>query len=275
MMNRLSIMSLIILTLLALSVNGFGQKRKPASAAASKPVLATTDLPTGGTKIKAANMSVEAKTILTKIIASFNRQAQQAGANVNFRQGNSEVISWAGYGSDSAKSEQLMGKIESSLQSAGWEYESARERDGERILISLMRTKPTPRRLIGFYMPQDDSLLLIITEVIRDEAKPVKGVNVAGKWNMIAQALGQSIPVTLELKQVGNTVSGTFSSHIGNGTIRDIKVSGNNLRAIAKVEVQGQIVDLDLEGTINGDRMNGTLSGVGLPPISFTATKVN
>jgi len=28
-----------------------------------------------------------------------------------------------------------------------------------------------------------------------------------------------------------------------------------------------------LEGTTEGDKMTGTLSGVGLPPITFTATK--
>jgi hypothetical protein len=34
-------------------------------------------------------------------------------------------------------------------------------------------------------------------------------------------------------------------------------------------------MELNIEGTIDGAKMNGTMSGPGLPPISFTATKSN
>jgi WD40-like Beta Propeller Repeat len=98
-------------------------------------------------------------------------------------------------------------------------------------------------------------------------------VDVTGKWNMIVSAQGLSIPVTVEMEQQGEVVRGTFSSHAGGGTLRDGQMNGNAITAIARVNVQGQTVDLDLKGTINGEKMSGSLSGQGLPPISFTATR--
>ncbi len=107
----------------------------------------------------------------------------------------------------------------------------------------------------------------------KTDASAASGVNVTGKWNMIAEGQGQSMPVTIELKQDGENISGTFSSHVGNGTVPSGKVNGSTITALARMEVQGQIVELKLKGKIDGDKMSGSLSGAGLPPISFTATR--
>jgi dipeptidyl aminopeptidase/acylaminoacyl peptidase len=100
-------------------------------------------------------------------------------------------------------------------------------------------------------------------------------VNAGGKWNLTASAGGQEIPITLDLKQDGANLTGELQSHMGGGTIESGKVSGNAVLATAKVEVQGQAMELKIEGTIDGGKMNGTMSGPGLPPITFTATKAN
>ena len=98
-------------------------------------------------------------------------------------------------------------------------------------------------------------------------------VNFGGKWNMTADANGMTIPVTLELKQDGAKLSGSMNSEHGGGTMSDGKISDNKIIGIFKAEIQGQAVDLQMEGTIDGDKMTGTLSGEGLPPLTFTATK--
>ena len=105
------------------------------------------------------------------------------------------------------------------------------------------------------------------------DMKAAPTVNVGGKWNMTANAGGQTIPITLELKQDSANLSGTLSSAMGGGTLTDGKVSGNTVMGTFKVEVQGQATELKLEGIMEGDKMTGTLSGAGLPPITFTATK--
>jgi dipeptidyl aminopeptidase/acylaminoacyl peptidase len=99
-------------------------------------------------------------------------------------------------------------------------------------------------------------------------------VSATGKWNVVADADGQQIAVTLDLKQDGANVNGTLASDIANGTITNAKVSGKMLIGTAKVEIQGQLIDLKMEGTIEGDKMTGTFAGPGLPAITFTATKM-
>ncbi len=42
----------------------------------------------------------------------------------------------------------------------------------------------------------------------------------------------------------------------------------------AKVSVQGQPMELKMEGTIDGDKMTGTFSGPGIPLVTFTAIKM-
>jgi dipeptidyl aminopeptidase/acylaminoacyl peptidase len=98
-------------------------------------------------------------------------------------------------------------------------------------------------------------------------------VSVSGKWNMTADAGGQSIDIILDLKQEGAGFNGSMSSMLGAGTIEDGKVSGNNVTCSVKADVQGQAMTLALEGKIEGDKMTGTLTAPGLPIIPFTAAK--
>jgi hypothetical protein len=95
----------------------------------------------------------------------------------------------------------------------------------------------------------------------------------AGKWNLTADAGGQTIPIVLELKQDGSAVTGSLSSPMGGGAVKSGKVSGNSFTGIASVEVQGQQMEITLEGTIDGEKMTGTITGPGLPSITFTAIK--
>ncbi|HEX8737215.1 MAG TPA: hypothetical protein VF721_17920 [Pyrinomonadaceae bacterium] len=273
MKNRLTILGLAVVTVLALSINNLAQN-KSAPEPISKSVLTGADLPPGAMKIKESSLPDEIKKSLANFATIIKNMFQAVDQKANFRQGALEVISWSLSGNNKSKSEQITKKVESNLQTAGWKYEPSEEKGAAPALFSLVRTEPKPRRLIGFFALKDDSLFFVVTEIIREEANAATVINVTGKWNMIAETQGQYIPVLLELKQDGEIVSGTFSSHIGNGTIREVKVSGNIIKAIAKVEVQKQIVELKLDGTVEGEKMSGTLTAAGLPKISFTATKV-
>jgi len=103
-------------------------------------------------------------------------------------------------------------------------------------------------------------------------ATPAK---VDGKWNLIVDFQGQQVPVTLTLKQDGSKASGSIDSAMLKGDIADAKISGNKITAIAKSQIQGQSVDLNISGTIDGDSMKGTVTipMPGAPPFSFTGTK--
>lgn len=108
---------------------------------------------------------------------------------------------------------------------------------------------------------------------IANYGKPVSGeaANVAGKWDLTIEAQGQKLPVSLELKQDGANVTGTMSSMLGQGKIESAKVTGNRLTGTAKIEMQGQAVDLAINGTVEGDAMKGSLTASipGFPPLPF------
>lgn len=98
-------------------------------------------------------------------------------------------------------------------------------------------------------------------------------VNVSGKWNMSADAGGQLIEIAIDLKQDGAKFTGTLSSMLGGGTIEQGVISGSNFTGVAIVDVQGQQMQLKMEGKMEGEKMVGTLTGPGIPEVSFTATK--
>ena len=98
-------------------------------------------------------------------------------------------------------------------------------------------------------------------------------INISGKWSLTAVAGAMTIPIKLKMKQEGADLSGSMLSDHGSGTMSGGKISGNTVSGIFKAEIQGQAMELQMDGTVDGDKMTGTLSGQGLPPITFTATK--
>jgi dienelactone hydrolase len=97
-------------------------------------------------------------------------------------------------------------------------------------------------------------------------------VDVSGKWTLVADAGGQTIQFAMDLKQTENNFNGTLSSTFADGKVENGKVSGNKVEGMTKVNYQGQLLEIPMEGTVEGDTMKGTLnSPFGMLP--FTATK--
>ena len=97
-------------------------------------------------------------------------------------------------------------------------------------------------------------------------------VDITGKWTLLADAGGQTVQIAMNLKQADDKFDGTLDSMLGGGTVENGKVSGSNVQGIAKVTVQGQAVELKMDGAVEGETMKGTLDGpFGMIP--FTATK--
>ena len=118
-----------------------------------------------------------------------------------------------------------------------------------------------------------DPKTVVVTYKKPVDTNAAPSADISGKWKMTANAPGQAIDIDLEFTQTGAAVKGSLSSPLGAGTIADGKISGNTFTGIALVEVNGQTLQLNLEAAVDGDKMTGTMSGAGLPPIAFTATK--
>ena len=97
--------------------------------------------------------------------------------------------------------------------------------------------------------------------------------NLSGVWSMSVNAGGDVIPVEINIKQDGADFAGTMSSHLGAGTVEKGSVSGTKVKATIKTELQGQATEIQLEGTVNGDKMDGSLNIPGMGSMPFTAVK--
>ncbi|MEQ1923071.1 MAG: hypothetical protein ABL952_11255 [Pyrinomonadaceae bacterium] len=97
--------------------------------------------------------------------------------------------------------------------------------------------------------------------------------DLTGKWSLAADAGGQVVYVSVELKQTGETFTGTTTSDLGAGTIEGGKVAGKNFTATLKTSVQGSAVDFAMSGTFEGDSMSGSLSNSNFGTVPFNATR--
>ncbi len=100
------------------------------------------------------------------------------------------------------------------------------------------------------------------------------GANVSGKWTMNVDAGGQIVQLNLDLKQTGADFVGTTASDLGNGILEKGKISGTNVQAVIKADVQGQPMEIQLDGVVDGEKMSGTLVVPGLGNMAFTAVKL-
>jgi hypothetical protein len=107
----------------------------------------------------------------------------------------------------------------------------------------------------------------------KKESSTPPGASLSGKWTMIAAAGGENIEVNFDLKQTGSDFTGSLISHLGPGTIEGGKISGNTVTGLIKTEMNGQPLEITMNGKWEGDKISGTLSGAGIPEIPFTATR--
>lgn len=99
--------------------------------------------------------------------------------------------------------------------------------------------------------------------------------DISGKWTLIVDAPGQAVDVVLDLKQDGESLSGTMASMVGGGTVDKGSIRGKAIKATIKADIQGQPSELQLEGTIEGNKISGTIIAHGLGSFAFTGTKNN
>lgn len=99
------------------------------------------------------------------------------------------------------------------------------------------------------------------------------GANVGGKWSWLVEAPGQQVELAVDLKQEGSIFAGTSVSAIGNAIIDNGKVNGKSFTALLKAEIQGNPTEFIVEGTVDGDKIVGTISGGGFGSLPFTAAR--
>ena len=105
-----------------------------------------------------------------------------------------------------------------------------------------------------------------------DEHAPdanVKTTNISGNWELMVEAMGQKLSISLNLTQNGEKIFGKLESPMVEGSVEEGKVNGNKLSASAKAEFQGRKVELKIKGTVDGESIKGTMSTAGIIPINL------
>jgi dipeptidyl aminopeptidase/acylaminoacyl peptidase len=131
-------------------------------------------------------------------------------------------------------------------------------------------TAPVKKRLGEITVDPKDVKL---PESLSMNAAP--GISLTGKWSMTAEAGGQVVPISVEFDQKEASFTGKVSTPFGDGTIEDGKVSGSNFSGTVKLDFQGQPLQLTMKGKVDGSKMDGNMEGAGVPPVVFSASKVD
>jgi hypothetical protein len=130
------------------------QEVEPASASR----LASVALPSGAIRIADRSMPEQ----ITKALRTM---MDAAGPKV--KQGRTEMLAWTRDDFKKLGIENLKAQIGDRLKSEGWTYEESAAGDEKGLmLVSVIRTKPTRRGLIGFWAQTDEMLALAWTEMI-------------------------------------------------------------------------------------------------------------
>jgi hypothetical protein len=112
-----------------------------------------------------------------------------------------------------------------------------------------------------------------------DVVKPVLSstTGITGTWQVDTNAGGQAVTITINFEQNGDKLTGTLSSDVGDGSVTDGTVTGDEVDATLLVSFQGQPLTVMLKGKLkNETEMSGTLTpeGLGVGDLGFTGVKV-
>ena len=103
---------------------------------------------------------------------------------------------------------------------------------------------------------------------------PEAAAALAGNWSlMIETPLGQSIPATLILSNIGKGFSGKVTSEMGNGELLSVTFDGESFAGTISFDIAGQTMDAEIAGDLRAKEMEGSISLENAPALPFTGTK--
>ncbi len=99
-------------------------------------------------------------------------------------------------------------------------------------------------------------------------------LNLSGTWSTNVEFGQTPIPITFILQQQRANLSGRIESRFGSADIAGGAVTDNTFRFSTTLELQGQAISFNYEGTVSGDTMNGTVT-TPRGQVPFSGTRSN
>jgi hypothetical protein len=92
------------------------------------------------------------------------------------------------------------------------------------------------------------------------ESNNSQSANIAGSWQISWQGRGGSQQATIQVQQDGSKLSGTFQDENGSSQLSG-SIAGNKVSF--SVQIQGRPMTVAFTGTVDDDKMSGTLQPQG------------
>jgi hypothetical protein len=133
----------------------WGTAKAQETEAARSSSLTGSALPANAQRVLPQSVPAEVNETLEKIVAA---------GDGKLRQGETEVLVWAGSAYKKSNAPQISRQLQSSWKSDGWMFEIGGEENGVTV-FSLLRDGDERRAVIGFYGATDDAFVLALTEL--------------------------------------------------------------------------------------------------------------
>jgi hypothetical protein len=99
-------------------------------------------------------------------------------------------------------------------------------------------------------------------------------VNITGSWNLSVNSPQGPMDVTLDVRQNGTILTGTTSSMVGTAEIVSGSINGSNFRFTVNINSPEMgSFSVTFAGTVQDNRMSGTLDIPGMGSMDFTGSK--
>lgn len=129
------------------------------------------------------------------------------------------------------------------------------ERNGETVPLTFM-ANVTGDTLTGTVSSGDQMRHL----TGKRQGAPAAAVSLVGTWKLAVQAPDQTYHPTVTLSQQDGKWSGTLADEQGDkADLKDLTVNGSHLSFTADLDTNGMVIHLKFNGTLEGDRLSGTM----------------
>ncbi|MGH9929195.1 MAG: M16 family metallopeptidase [Pyrinomonadaceae bacterium] len=103
---------------------------------------------------------------------------------------------------------------------------------------------------------------------------PEAAAALAGNWSLLIETpLGQSIPATLILRNIGKGFSGKVTSETGNGELLSVTFDGESFAGSISFDIAGKTMEAQIAGDLAAQQMEGSISLENAPALPFTGSK--
>ena len=94
-----------------------------------------------------------------------------------------------------------------------------------------------------------------------------------GKWEIVINSPMGAQKATLDIKTDGASLTGTQTAAQGSGPLENGKADGNSLAWSAKISSPMPLT-LDFTGTVDGDKMSGSVKAGAFGSFPFTGNRI-